>query len=123
MIVQSKAPNTIAVVGLAPRDFPSTLAPGKANLSFGYANSTGNISNGSELLPSAPFGKGDVVGIGYEKPSSSVYVTKNGQIVAKFQDDLAFQATFFPTMSCSGPCSLQANFGNEPFKFQQQEKQ
>ncbi|EPS36062.1 hypothetical protein H072_10534 [Dactylellina haptotyla CBS 200.50] len=58
----------------------------------------------------------DTVGLGIDRPTESVFFTKNGEVVGIIKINI--QNRYFPIVSIAPACTGRINLGDEPFKYQ-----
>ena len=108
-------------VGLATKYFQKHKRfPGWDSESYGYHGDDGAIFHGrgrqlSEYGPT--FGFGDVVGCGLDYVTRSVFYTLNGTMLGTAFEQVPIDLDLYPTVGIDANCSVQFNFGMQPFHF------
>lgn len=116
----SKGKNGYMGIGLTSQNFKINRLPGWDKHSYGYHGDDGNSfcssSNGQPYGPT--FTTGDIIGCGVNMVNNTCFYTKNGlDLGIAFRD---LPPKLYPTVGLQTPGEeVDANFGQEPFKFDQ----
>ncbi|RKP35087.1 concanavalin A-like lectin/glucanase domain-containing protein [Dimargaris cristalligena] len=109
-------PGTTVAVGWATRPYPWWRMSGYSRYSIGYHSNQGLIYRNQPFTPLASideYSEGDVIGCGFRHRSGKVFFTRNGELMGILNARMFY--TVYPTISNTGPCVLQANFGSSEF--------
>jgi hypothetical protein len=103
-------------IGLVHEQYNLNRQPGWSEGSVGYHGDDGRLfvvdSNGDS---SKSFGKNDVIGCGYHKPSSMVFFTKNGKFNGHIcKSDIS---KLYPCVGIWNKCEIEVNFGEKNWDF------
>ncbi|XP_055379361.1 ran-binding proteins 9/10 homolog [Condylostylus longicornis] len=116
----SKGKNGYMGIGLTSQTFKMNRLPGWDKNSYGYHGDDGNsfCSSGSGQPYGPTFTTGDVIGCGVNLVNNTCFYTKNGiDLGIAFRD---LPSKLYPTVGLQTPGEeVNANFGQEPFKFDQ----
>lgn len=116
----SKGKNGYMGIGLTSQTFKMNRLPGWDKHSYGYHGDDGNsfCSSGSGQVYGPTFTTGDIIGCGVNLVNNTCFYTKNGiDLGIAFRD---LPSKLFPTVGLQTPGEeVNANFGQEPFKFDQ----
>jgi hypothetical protein len=103
-------------IGLIHEQYNLKRQPGWSAGSVGYHGDDGRIfvvdSHGDS---SNSYGKNDVIGCGFHKPSSTVFFTKNG----KFNGHICKTeiSKLYPCIGMWNKCEIEVNFGQKNWEF------
>ncbi|KAI7879667.1 SPRY-domain-containing protein [Lichtheimia hyalospora FSU 10163] len=112
-------PDTTTVsVGVATKPYPSWRLPGWNRYSVGYFSHNGckyfsSVFNGKPY--GIPYQHGDVIGVGYQHRTGTVFFTRNGRRLGDAYTGLRWN--LFPTVGANGPCQIHVNLGQMGFVF------
>ncbi|RKP37787.1 concanavalin A-like lectin/glucanase domain-containing protein, partial [Dimargaris cristalligena] len=116
--LHEKPRETNVAVGLATKPYPSWRLTGWNRHSVGYHSETGRVFHNNPFRGinlGEPCFEGDIIGIGYQPRSGTVFFTRNGRRYKSVTSGLLYD--LFPTISADGYCILSANFGQRGFVF------
>ncbi|KAJ1671128.1 Protein ssh4, partial [Spiromyces aspiralis] len=112
---------TDLAVGISMRPYPPLRMAGWADNSVAYHTLDGGVifSCGSTNAVAAAAGDtatmpGDTIGFGWRPRSGKLFVTRNGEFIAKHQVPWA-RKRLYPVVSADGPCKVSVNFGSRGF--------
>ncbi|KAL5290178.1 RANBP10 family protein [Megaselia abdita] len=116
----SKGKNGYMGIGLTSQNFKMNRLPGWDKQSYGYHGDDGNsfCSSGNGQPYGPTFTTGDVIGCGVNLVNNTCFYTKNGiDLGIAFKD---LPSKLYPTVGLQTPGEeVDANFGQEPFQFDQ----
>uniref|UniRef100_A0A0A1X548 Ran-binding proteins 9/10 homolog n=1 Tax=Zeugodacus cucurbitae TaxID=28588 RepID=A0A0A1X548_ZEUCU len=121
--IVSKGKDGYMGIGLTAQQFRMNRLPGWDKQSYGYHGDDGNSysssNNGQSYGPT--FTTGDVIGCCVNFVDNSCFYTKNGiDLGVAFRDLPVHKCKLYPTVGLQTPGEeIDANFGQEPFKFDQ----
>ncbi|XP_037946587.1 ran-binding proteins 9/10 homolog isoform X2 [Teleopsis dalmanni] len=118
----SKGKNGYMGIGLTAQQFRMNRLPGWDKQSYGYHGDDGNSfsSSGSGQSYGPTFTTGDVIGCCVNFVNNTCFYTKNGIDLGIAFRDLPVNTKLYPTVGLQTPGEeVDANFGQEPFKFDQ----
>uniref|UniRef100_A0A1A9VGL5 Ran-binding proteins 9/10 homolog n=1 Tax=Glossina austeni TaxID=7395 RepID=A0A1A9VGL5_GLOAU len=119
----SKSKNGYMGIGLTAKQFRMNRLPGCDKESYGYHGAEGNsFSSAGHAQSYGPtFTTGDVIGCCVNFVNNTCFYTKNGiDLGIAFRD---LPSKLYPTVGLQAPGEeVDANFGQEPFKFDQIEE-
>jgi hypothetical protein len=118
-LLRKKSKHTTVAIGLASRPYPDFRLPGWNKTSVGYHSDDGRkfLSDPTGGCDYArPYDEGDTIGCGYEPATGIVFYTCNG-IFLGIAFSRVYAKALYPTIGADGPCQLECNFGEKPFKF------
>ena len=116
--IVSKGRDGYMGVGLSAQGVNMNRLPGWDKHSYGYHGDDGHsfCSSGTGQAYGPTFTTGDVIGCGINLVTGSCFYTKNGTHLGEAFSDLPAQ--LYPTVGLQTPGEIvDANFGQEPFKF------
>ncbi|KAJ1656510.1 Protein ssh4 [Dispira simplex] len=116
--LQEKPQETNVALGLATKPYPSWRLTGWNKHSVGYHTDNGRVYHNNPFrgvnLGHQCF-EGDVIGVGYQPRSGTVFFTRNGRRYKSVTSGMLYD--LFPTVSADGYCVLSTNFGQRGFVF------
>uniref|UniRef100_A0A1A9X3G9 Ran-binding proteins 9/10 homolog n=1 Tax=Glossina brevipalpis TaxID=37001 RepID=A0A1A9X3G9_9MUSC len=119
----SKSKNGYMGIGLTAKQFRMNRLPGCDKESYGYHGAEGNsFSSAGHAQSYGPtFTTGDIIGCCVNFVNNTCFYTKNGiDLGIAFRD---LPSKLYPTVGLQAPGEeVDANFGQEPFKFDQIEE-
>ncbi|XP_037891492.1 ran-binding protein 9 isoform X2 [Glossina fuscipes] len=119
----SKSKNGYMGIGLTAKQFRMNRLPGCDKESYGYHGAEGNsFSSAGHAQSYGPtFTTGDIIGCCINFVNNTCFYTKNGiDLGIAFRD---LPSKLYPTVGLQAPGEeVDANFGQEPFKFDQIEE-
>ncbi|PRP84907.1 hypothetical protein PROFUN_07561 [Planoprotostelium fungivorum] len=111
-------------VGLAETNHSMDGMPGWTPGSFGFHGDDGNLfhtefgTKGQKY--SEPFGKGDVIGLGWDQKREFVFYTKNGELLGVAFGAVTRSKQYYPVIGMhTVNARARVNFGAEPFLYKQ----
>ncbi|KAJ1929112.1 Protein ssh4 [Tieghemiomyces parasiticus] len=116
--LQEKPQETNVAVGLATKPYPSWRLAGWNKYSVGYHSESGRVFHNNPFRGinlGEPCFEGDIIGIGYQPRSGTVFFTRNGRRYRSVTSGLLYD--LFPVVSADGYCVLSTNFGQRGFVF------
>ncbi|CAN6635834.1 hypothetical protein TRVA0_015S01596 [Trichomonascus vanleenenianus] len=104
-------------VGLCDEKCPLVKMPGLETKSFGYHGDDGRIivSQGAAKPYGPHFGKGDVIGCGYNLEKKHIFFTKNGLSLQVAFTDVSDR--LYPTIGLKSSHVVETNFGAKEFVY------
>ncbi|KAJ1912566.1 Protein ssh4 [Mycoemilia scoparia] len=134
--IKKATTTTNIAIGVAMKPFVPLRMAGWVNYSAAFHTESGKVYGGSrhKILATAmtkspptnsaahnhssPGGvivmPNDVIGIGWRPRSGKMFVTRNGEIIAKLKTPWA-RKRLYPVISTNGPAKISANFGSRGF--------
>ncbi|KAJ1459266.1 hypothetical protein M885DRAFT_613791 [Pelagophyceae sp. CCMP2097] len=118
-VPRRRVPPCVAV-GLSTSSFDAEkMMPGWDVHSWGYHSDDGGVfhADGSAARHEEPFGRGDVVGCGFDHSDRRLFFTRGGVQLATCFVLSHDVGPLYPTIGIDDSALVVVNFGTEPFKF------